>query len=57
MVHHYTEFVEIDEIKDSEHLISQVIADYKAIEVGDDSKLPSRRKYDNLAAISLFPSF
>ena len=57
MVHHYTEFVEIEEIKESENVISQVISDYKAIEVGDDSLLPSTRQFDNLATISLFPSF
>lgn len=57
MVHHYTEFVEIDEIKESENIISQVISDYKAIEAGDDSRLPSRRLYDDLSTISLFPSF
>ena len=57
MLHHYTEYIEVDQIKEAESCISQVIADYSGIEKQDDSLLPSRRLYNDLTTVQLFPAF
>jgi hypothetical protein len=55
MTHHFTEFMELDGIKDAESVISSVIEEYSAVEAG--IPLPSQEAYGDLSSIQLFPSF
>ena len=57
MVHHYTEFMDIEEIKIAEEDITNVISQYQAIESGDTSLITKVNGYDNLADLKLLPSF